>query len=109
MFGLKRGSRAQSIAEYALFFSVAVFAVITMSIYIRRGVQGVIKDAADEVGTQEDSLTEVDEDPIQNSASGSYSESNFQVSVTPGGAQATNVESLSISTSSDETISVSDD
>lgn len=39
--------RAQTTAEYAILIALVVGAVIAMQIYVRRSIQGKIKDAAD--------------------------------------------------------------
>lgn len=48
---LKRwNKRAQSTAEYAILIAVVVGAVVAMQIYVRRGLQGRVKDIVDNVG-----------------------------------------------------------
>ena len=42
-----RGCYAQTLAEYAICFTVAVAAIFTVSLYVRRGMQGRYKDASD--------------------------------------------------------------
>ncbi len=44
--------KAQSISEYVVLISLVSLALTGMSLYIKRGVQGVIKDTADIVGDQ---------------------------------------------------------
>lgn len=44
----------QSILEYAVVLGLVVVALSAMALYFRRGIQSVIKVAADEVGKQED-------------------------------------------------------
>ncbi|MFC1708472.1 hypothetical protein ACFL2J_00230 [Candidatus Omnitrophota bacterium] len=39
----KRSSRAQSILEYAVLISVVATALMTMSLYVRRGIQSNLK------------------------------------------------------------------
>lgn len=39
--------KAQSIAEYALLLAVVVSALITMQVYVKRGLQGRLRDASD--------------------------------------------------------------
>jgi len=39
--------RGQSITEYTVFITVVVMALLAMQIYLKRGVQGKIKDMAD--------------------------------------------------------------
>ena len=51
----KLNKSAQSIPEYAVFLGVIVLAFIAMQTYIKRGLQGVVKVATDEIGLQKDS------------------------------------------------------
>ena len=44
--------RGQSTLEYAVLISVVVAALIAMQIYMKRGVQGKLRDATDQVGEQ---------------------------------------------------------
>ncbi len=44
--------RAQSISEYVVLVSLVSFVLTGMSLYIKRGVQAVIKNTADIVGDQ---------------------------------------------------------
>jgi len=46
--------RAQSTLEYAVIISVIVAALLTMQVYIKRGIQGKLRSAADEIGRQYD-------------------------------------------------------
>lgn len=41
--------RGQSITEYAVFITVVVMALLAMQIYLKRGLQGKIKDMADKI------------------------------------------------------------
>lgn len=43
------GQKGQGLAEYALIFSIVVAALLAMQTYIKRGLQGKYKDAADEI------------------------------------------------------------
>jgi hypothetical protein len=51
----RRGKRGQQVLEYAILVSVLISVFFTMYMYGRRGVQAVIKGAADQMGPQEDS------------------------------------------------------
>lgn len=55
-----RKNRAQSILEYAILIGVIAAALSAMQIYFRRGIQAVIRVAADEVGCQTKGLVEYD-------------------------------------------------
>jgi len=62
MIRILRNKKAQSILEYAVLLGLAGIALSSMQVYFKRGIQSVIKVAADEVGKQEDSE---DFDPIK--------------------------------------------
>ena len=48
---LKRlGKRAQTTAEYAILIALVVGAVMAMQIYVRRGLQGRVKEVVDHTG-----------------------------------------------------------
>ena len=49
--------KAQSTLEYAVVVACLTAALITMQIYIKRGMQGRFKDAADEIGEQYSTVT----------------------------------------------------
>lgn len=44
--------RAQSTLEYALIVAVVVGGLIAMQVYIKRGLQGKLRDSADQLGEQ---------------------------------------------------------
>jgi len=44
--------QGQSIAEYTMFISVMVLALLAMQIFLKRGIQGKIKDMADEISSE---------------------------------------------------------
>ena len=46
----KLGKRAQTTAEYAILIALVVAAVTAMQIYVKRGMQGKIKDVVDGMG-----------------------------------------------------------
>jgi len=50
MFIQMNRSRAQTTAEYAILFAIVVGAFIAMQVYIKRGLQGRIKDVVDARG-----------------------------------------------------------
>ena len=47
------GRRGQSIAEYLLIFAVVAAAIMAMQVYAKRGIQGVVKTAADQMSPVE--------------------------------------------------------
>lgn len=46
------GRRGQSTLEYAVVIAVIVAALVVMQLYIRRGVQGRLRQSADDMGEQ---------------------------------------------------------
>ena len=44
--------RGQSTLEYAVLIVVIIGALLTIQVYIKRGVQGRLKSAADDIGDQ---------------------------------------------------------
>ena len=46
----QNGRRGQSSIEYAVVIAVAVSALVAMSVYIKRGISGKLRAAADSVG-----------------------------------------------------------
>jgi len=51
MMRILRNKRAQTTAEYAVLIAIVVGAVVAMQVYVRRGIQGRIKNVVDHVGT----------------------------------------------------------
>lgn len=52
MLKVLRNRRAQSTAEYAILIGLVVAAAITIQTYVKRGIQGRVKDAGDDFYTQ---------------------------------------------------------
>lgn len=48
----KKKNIAQSILEYTVLLTVVAAALVAMKIYFQRGIQSVVKVAADEIGSQ---------------------------------------------------------
>jgi len=53
MLKIKQNSKAQSITEYAVLLGIVSLALIGMQVYMKRGLQAAVKDAANELGPQE--------------------------------------------------------
>ena len=51
MLNRARNRSGQSMAEYAIVLTVVVGAIIAMQLYVKRGLQGKVKDATDNVGS----------------------------------------------------------
>ncbi len=45
-------NRAQSTLEYAIIVTVAIAALLAMQVYFKRGLQGKLKESADNIGSQ---------------------------------------------------------
>lgn len=54
MFCKFHKSKAQSVLEYVILLAVIVGALVVMQIYIKRGVQGRLREASDDIGEQFD-------------------------------------------------------
>ncbi|MDD5246486.1 MAG: hypothetical protein PHS09_03730 [Candidatus Omnitrophica bacterium] len=61
MLSRLRNRKAQSTLEYAILVAVVVAALITMRTYMKRGVQGKLQDASNEIGSQYASGTTTDQ------------------------------------------------
>ena len=48
----KRWKRGQSTIEYAVLIIIIIGALLSIQVYIKRGVQGRLKQAADDIGDQ---------------------------------------------------------
>lgn len=75
MLWLRKNCRAQSIAEYAAYVTLISVVMLGLTVYMRRGIQGAIKVAADEVGKQEDMIGDAEEDKKEDSTSTTVSQS----------------------------------
>lgn len=47
-----RKKRAQTISEYVILITIVTAAVISMFTYVKRGTQGLVRAAADQIGSQ---------------------------------------------------------
>lgn len=57
----KKNNKAQIFLEYSIICSVVLVVLITMNMLIKRGIQGMIKVTADQIGEQENSDQTFDE------------------------------------------------
>jgi hypothetical protein len=48
----RRRQKGQSTLEYAILIIIIIGALLSIQIYIRRGIQGRFKDSADQIGDQ---------------------------------------------------------
>lgn len=52
MFKFLRKKKAQSTLEYAVLIIIVIGALLTIQVYIKRGIQGRMKSATDDIGDQ---------------------------------------------------------
>lgn len=52
MFRLRQRNKGQSILEYAILLGVIIAALLIMQVFVKRGYQGGLKEAADKFGEQ---------------------------------------------------------
>lgn len=52
MIRLLKKNRAQSTLEYAILIVVVIMALIGIQAYLKRGIQGRMRDSADQIGEQ---------------------------------------------------------
>lgn len=52
MFKYIHNKRAQSLLEYVILILIIIAAILTMQNYVKRGLQGRFKSAADDIGDQ---------------------------------------------------------
>ena len=68
---MRRPTKSQTIAEYAILFGVIAAAVLIMQTYARRGIQAGIKVASDQVGEQLNGIRQESGDqPVRSSLEG---------------------------------------
>jgi hypothetical protein len=85
----KIGKRAQTTAEYAILIALVVAAVTAMQIYVKRGMQGKVKDVVDGMGTgmgYAGAVTSQYEPYYLNSTSNTNQSGNDNETVAIGGA-----------------------
>ena len=52
MYRFLKNKKAQSTLEYAVLIIIVIGALLTIQVYIKRGVQGRLKQASDDIGSQ---------------------------------------------------------
>ena len=67
--------KGQSMAEYAIVLTVVVTAIVAMQIYVKRGLQGKVRDVTDNVGF---GLTNAGITPVTKQYEPYYAQSNYQ-------------------------------
>lgn len=79
--------RAQSTAEYVLMAGVVIAVFVAMQTYVKRGIQGVVKTAADEMGKQADSEEDAHYGQRVTSANTTTAASIYNTQTSAGGSQ----------------------
>jgi hypothetical protein len=100
----KLGKKAQTTAEYAILIALIVGAVVAMQIYVKRGIQGRVKDVVDHTGSggevagQNFSFSGGQYEPYynQSTASTSQNSSSSDQMVAGGGAQRDNKTDVNV-------------
>jgi Flp pilus assembly pilin Flp len=70
--------RGQSTLEYAVLVVVIIGALLTIQVYIKRGVQGRLKSAADDIGDQ---YSDGNTNEVKSTVRASNTEESFQQGV----------------------------
>lgn len=81
--------RGQSLTEYGVVFALIIGAVIAMQVYVKRGLQGRMKDATDKIATDTSELgtTEQYEPYYSESSMQTGSKSSSEVGTAEGAAK----------------------
>lgn len=96
------GKKAQSTAEYAIIIALVIGAVVAMQVYVRRGLQGRVKDVVDHTGTGGEvagenlSFTSGQYEPYYNQSTGSTSQQaqNTESMLTGGASSRTSTTTV---------------
>lgn len=51
---MKKSTKGQSTLEYAAIIAVVVAAIVALNVYMKRGIEGHLRNASDDIGTQYD-------------------------------------------------------
>ena len=96
----------QGVLEYVIILGVVVIALAAMSLYFRRGIQAVVKVAADEAGNQKDAE---DINPITgimtSSAINRQTSATQSSRVLKGGSRVSNINTTTSSTGTMSSVS----
>lgn len=99
--------KAQSLIEYSLILAIVGAALIGMQLYMKRGLQGVVKTAADQLGTQEGAqvLINFRRQASSISVTNESRAGSVETHVSRGGAQTKNIDTTSTSRGSSTSVS----
>jgi predicted hydrocarbon binding protein len=75
----KKRQKGQSTLEYAILIIIIIGALMSIQVYIKRGIQGRLKSATDDIGTQ---FSPGNTNVIKKMQTSSYSSETFYAGVT---------------------------
>lgn len=93
-------TKGQSFAEYAILISVVTAALLAMQIYMKRGIQAVVKYSTDQWGNQDYMSTSLNRVYQMNSVM--YSDAESQTRIQQKWAQTYSGDSVETTTTTDE-------
>ncbi len=98
-------TRGQSLAEYGLLITVVTVALLAMQLYMKRGIQGVIKYSTDQFGNQEYMETDPEKVTITHSVMQSIgdNENRFMQEGTASGFMTTLITDMNTTTTGNTT------
>jgi uncharacterized protein (UPF0333 family) len=88
--------RGQSTLEYAVLIVVIIGALLTIQVYIKRGVQGRLKSAADDIGDQ---YSDGNTNQLKQTIRNSYTEETFNA-----GSSVSNMLCAEVTNTTDNSI-----
>jgi Flp pilus assembly pilin Flp len=100
--------KSQGLAEYAVILAIVAAALIAMQMYMKRGIQGAVKIAADRLGSQQIYLYHPREQTSSNTISfeDRYGWKNKRVFI--GGGQRVDEDSRSRKSGTSSTLTITD-
>ena len=98
-------NRGQSILEYTVVLSLVVLVLSAMSFYFRRGIQSVVKVAADEAGNQSDA-EDINPTPgtKTSSAINRQTQSTKRTRILEGGSRVSDISATTASTGTSSSV-----
>ncbi len=79
--------RGQSISEYMFVFGLVAVTLISMQIYMKRGIQAVVKVATDELGGQQAEETDPEKGTLSNTTFYTTDDRTSRLATQEGGSQ----------------------
>lgn len=100
--------RGQNTGEYVIMAGIVIMAFVVMQTYVKRGIQGTVKTAADQMGAQLDSEDDSDYGQITSSSSTVAGNGSYTTSTSAGGSQAKSLSSSSVTNTTSTNIQYAD-